>query len=37
MWQTIYPNTYTSAETATATSFTIAVGDVEDENSRTFR
>lgn len=33
MWQTLYPNTFTSAQTATATSFTIAVGDVEDQNS----
>ena len=34
MWQTVYPNTYTGAQTATGTSFTIAVGDVEDANSR---
>jgi tyrosinase len=34
MWQTIYPNTYTTAQTATTTSYTIAVNDVEDANSR---
>lgn len=34
MWQTVYPDTYTSGQTATGTSYTIAVGDYEDENSR---